>query len=193
MLPHQLEKGRRRTSARGQDVRGDLGGETGEVVERVTLARLGEVDQPDQPARADQRVFQVEVAVDGGPCPLQRGLQPAVEPRERVVKPEEIEAAGQVTSSPARSRTTCGGLSGVRRMWSEPAQADRRLPGLRLQPEREGTAVAARLAWVNEGMRQSVPSARPGAASGRLLSCTLGLNTMCGGSRRSYSSPARKA
>jgi len=38
-----------------------------------------------------QRVFQVEVAVDDRLCPLQRGLQPAIEPRERVVKPEEIE------------------------------------------------------------------------------------------------------
>src|SRR3990172_3830838 len=50
----------------GEDVRDDLGFEMGEVVKRVAVAGLGEVNEADEPAGADEDVFEVEVAVDGG-------------------------------------------------------------------------------------------------------------------------------
>jgi len=69
---------RRRGAPLGNNLGDDLRFQVGEVEERVAFAGAGKIDQPDKPARPDQHIFQVQVAVDDGLGPRQAGGEQVV-------------------------------------------------------------------------------------------------------------------
>lgn len=62
----EVQVGGRGGDAVGDDVEDEVHIEVGEVEERGAFTGLGKVYQPEDAARADQDVFEVEVAVDDG-------------------------------------------------------------------------------------------------------------------------------
>ena len=91
----QVEVGLGGVDPWGEKLGDDLGLEVGEVIESVALAGLGEVDQPGHPARTDECIFEVEVAVDGGEAALDGFLEPEVQLGKRVGQPAQVQTTDQ--------------------------------------------------------------------------------------------------
>ena len=79
----------------GEDVSDEVGFEVGEVVERVTVARLGEVNEPDKAAGADEDVFEIQVAVDRGLRADNRFVEERGEAGQRVGQAQAVKARDQ--------------------------------------------------------------------------------------------------